>query len=157
MVSPREQPNTMETYSKKEKEKQRQKKRNDKQEKREDRKANAVKGQPLDLMLAYVDENGNITSTPPDPRKKRQINEEDIQLGVPKQEDGPAQEVIRQGVVTFFNASKGYGFIKDLQTQDSIFVHINALSEPINEQDKVTFSTTMTPKGPNAIDVKKVV
>jgi cold shock CspA family protein len=147
----------METYSKKEKEKQRQKKRNDKQEKREDRKANAVKGQPLDLMLAYVDENGNITSTPPDPRKKRQINEEDIQLGVPKHDDGPVQEVIRQGTVTFFNASKGYGFIKDLQSQESIFVHINALSEPINEQDKVTFSTTMTPKGPNAIDVKKVV
>jgi cold shock CspA family protein len=147
----------METYSKKEKEKQRQKKRNDKQEKREDRKANAVKGQPLDLMLAYVDENGNITSTPPDPRRKRQINEEDIQIGVPKQEDGPVQEVIRQGVVTFFNSSKGYGFIKDLQTQESIFVHINALSEPINEQDKVSFSTTMTPKGPNAIDVKKAV
>ena len=67
----------------------------------------------------------------------------------------PVQDVIRQGVVTFFNASKGYGFIKDLQTQESIFVHINALSEPIGEQDKVSFSTTMTPKGPNAVDVKK--
>ena len=145
----------METYSKKEKEKQRQKKRNDKQEKKEDRKANAQKGQPLNKMLAYVDENGNITSTPPDPRRKREINEEDIQIGVPKQENMPVQDVIRQGVVTFFNTSKGYGFIKDLQTQESIFVHINALSEPIGEQDKVSFSTTMTPKGPNAIDVKK--
>lgn len=146
----------METFSKKEKEKLRQKKRKDKQEKKDDRKANAQKGQPLELMLAYVDENGNIVSTPPDPRKKKQINEEDIQLGAARQSDGPAEDVIRQGVVTFFNASKGYGFIKDLQSQDSVFVHINALTEPINEQDKVTFSTTMTPKGANAIDVKKV-
>ena len=146
----------METFSKKEKEKQRQKKRKDKEEKREDRKANAQKGQSLDQMMAYVDENGNISSTPPDPRRKRQINEEDIQLGASKQDSGPAQDVVRQGVVTFFNASKGYGFLRDLQTQESIFVHINALTEPINEQDKVTFSTTMTPKGPNAIDVKKI-
>jgi cold shock CspA family protein len=146
----------METFNKKEKEKLRQKKRKDKQEKKEDRKANAQKGQSLDEMLAYVDENGNITNTPPDPRRKRQINEEDIQLGAAKVESGPAQDVIHQGVVTFFNASKGYGFIKDLQTQASIFVHINALTEPINEQDKVTFALTSTPKGPNAIDVKKV-
>ena len=148
----------METYSKKEKEKLRQKKLKDKQEKKEDRKANAQKGQSLDQMLAYVDENGNISSTPPDPRRKRQINEEDIQIGVSRQEDGEAaQPVIRQGVVTFFNTSKGYGFIKDLQTQESIFVHINALTEPINEQDKVSFTTTMTPKGPNAVDVNKTV
>lgn len=147
----------METYSKKEKEKQRQKKRNDKQEKREDRKANAQKGQPLDQMLAYVDENGNISATPPDPRRKREINEADIQIGVAKQEDIDPQTLIRQGVVTFFNASKGYGFIKDLQSQDSVFVHINALIDPINEQDKVTFTTTSTPKGLNAVDVKKAV
>ena len=147
----------METYSKKEKEKLRQKKRKDKEEKKEDRKANAQKGQPLDQMLAYVDENGNISSVPPDPRKKKQINEEDIQLGATKNDSGPLQDVIRQGVVSFFNTSKGYGFIRDLQTQESIFVHINALTEPINEQDKVTFSTTTTPKGLNAIDVKKTV
>ena len=145
----------METFNKKEKEKLRQKKKKDKQEKMEERKANATKGQPLAQMLAYVDENGNISSTPPDPRRKRQINEEDIQIGVSKQEDGPSQPVTRQGVVTFFNASKGYGFIRDQQTQESIFVHVNALTEPINEHDKVSFTTTSTPKGPNAVDVKK--
>jgi cold shock CspA family protein len=146
----------METFSKKEKEKLRQKKRSDKQDKKEDRKANAQKGQSLDAMMAYVDENGNITNTPPDPRKKRVINEEDIQLGVPKQEDMP-QEAVRQGAVTFFNESKGYGFIRDLQTQESIFVHINALIDPISEGDKVTFETTRTPKGLNAVEVKKAV
>ena len=147
----------METFSKKEKEKARQKKRKDKEEKREERKANTQKGQGLDLMMAYVDENGNITSTPPDPRKKRVIDQEDIQIGVSKQEDMSPQETVRQGIVTFFNASKGYGFIRDIQTQESIFVHMNGLVDAVGEQDKVTFEVTRTPKGLNAVDVKKAV
>ncbi|WP_018618431.1 cold-shock protein [Spirosoma luteum] len=147
----------METFSKKEKEKARQKKRKDKEEKKEERKASAQKGQALDLMMAYVDENGNITSTPPDPRKKRIIDQEDIQIGVSRQEAVEAQDAVRQGIVTFFNASKGYGFIRDLQTQESIFVHMNGLIDAVGEQDKVTFEVTRTPKGLNAVDVKKVV
>lgn len=145
----------METFSKKEKEKARQKKRKDKEEKREERKANAQKGQRLDEMLAYVDENGNITSTPPDPRKKRTIDQEDIQIGVSRQENMVQQDPIRQGIVTFFNASKGYGFIRDLQTQESIFVHANSLVDAVAEQDKVSFEVTRTPKGLNAVGVKK--
>ena len=147
----------METFSKKEKEKARQKKRKDKEEKREERKASAQKGQGLDEMLAYVDENGNITSTPPDPRKKRTIDQEDIQLGASKQEAASPQDAIRQGIVTFFNASKGYGFIRDLQSQASVFVHVNGLVDSIGENDKVTFEITMTPKGANAVEVKKSV
>jgi cold shock CspA family protein len=147
----------METYNKKEKEKLRLKKRNDKQDKKEERKANAQKGQSLDQMMAYVDENGNITNTPPDPRRKKIINEEDIQIGVARQTDGPAEDPIRQGVVTHFNDSKGYGFIKDLQSQESIFVHVNGLIDAIAETDKVTFTTVGTPKGPNAVEVRKVV
>ncbi|WP_040005761.1 cold shock domain-containing protein [Fibrisoma limi] len=147
----------MDTFSKKEKEKQRQKKKKDKQEKREDRKANAQKGQSLDQMLAYVDENGNITTTPPDPNRKREVNQEEIQIGVPRQDAMATEEVTRRGIVTSFNTSKGYGFIRDQQTQESIFVHVNALKEPISERDKVTFSVEMTPKGLNAINVKKAV
>lgn len=147
----------METFSKKEKEKARQKKRKDKEEKREERKANAQKGQGLDEMMAYVDENGNITSTPPDPRRKKVIDQADIQIGVARQEDLAPQDVVRQGMVTFFNASKGYGFIRDLQSQESIFVHTSGLVDAINEQDKVTFEITKTPKGPNAVSVKKAV
>ena len=107
--------------------------------------------------MAYVDENGNITSTPPDPRKKRIIDQDDIQIGVSRQEAIEAQDVVRQGIVTFFNASKGYGFIRDLQTQESIFVHMNGLVDAVGEQDKVTFEVTRTPKGLNAVDVKKTV
>ena len=61
------------SFNKKENEKKRQQKRNDKEEKRKERQANAVTGQGLEEMMAYVDENGNITSTPPDPTRKRKI------------------------------------------------------------------------------------
>lgn len=54
-----------ESFNKREKEKQRQRAKREKQEKMEERRANQTKGKPLDEMLAYIDENGNITSTPP--------------------------------------------------------------------------------------------
>ena len=143
-----------ETFSKKEKEKARLKKSKDKKEKAEDRKANAGKGKSLEDMMAYIDEHGNITSTPPDPSRKIRINAEDILIGVAKQQDLP-YDTIRNGVVTFFNESKGYGFIRDLETQDSIFVHINALTEPLKENNMVTFETEQGQKGLSAIKVKK--
>jgi cold shock CspA family protein len=143
-----------ETFSKKEREKKKLKKQQDKKEKSDDRKTNAVKGQGLDDMMAYVDGNGNITSVPQDPGMRKKVMAEDIQIGTPKLEIIET-EVIRNGVVSFFNESKGYGFIKDLKTQESIFVHINALSEPISENDKVTFEIEPGQKGPTAVRVKK--
>ncbi|RCH53866.1 cold shock domain-containing protein [Mucilaginibacter hurinus] len=145
-----------ETFSKKENEKKRLKKQKEKKERAEERKANAAKGKSLDEMMAYVDEDGNITDTPPDPSKKRKISSEDIQIGTPKQEDLPQEDPVRNGKVTFFNESKGYGFIKDTQSQESIFVHINGLVEQIKENDKVSFEVEKGPKGLNAIKVKKV-
>jgi len=147
---------SQETFNKKENEKKKQKKRQDKEEKREERKANASKGQSLDSMIAYVDEFGNFSSTPPDPKQKRDIQLEDIRIGVPKQEDIPV-ETTRQGIVSFFNESKGYGFIKDQQTQESIFVHLKGLIDPIKENNLVTFEVETTPKGLTAVNVKKAV
>lgn len=146
---------SVETFSKKEREKKKFKKQQDKKEKAEDRKANSDKGKSLEDMMAYIDDNGNISSTPPDPSKKRKIVVEDIQISVPKQGEIDPADLIRTGVVSFFNESKGYGFIKDLVSQESIFVHINALEEAIKENDKVTFETEQGPKGLSAIKVKK--
>jgi len=143
-----------ETFSKKEKEKARLKKSKEKKERAEERKANGSKGKSLEDMMAYIDEHGNITSTPPDPSKKIKINSEDIQIAVAKQEDIP-YDAVRTGIVSFFNESKGYGFIKDMQTQESIFVHINALTEPLKENNMVTFETEQGPKGLSAVKVKK--
>ena len=142
------------TFGKRENEKKRQKKRLEKAEKKEERQANSQKGQSLDEMLAYVDENGNIVDTPPDPKKKREINVEDIRIGAIRQEDMEPEDPIRKGTVTFFNDSKGYGFIKDKLTQQSVFVHANGLINQIKENDKVAFEVEMGQKGPSAIRVK---
>jgi cold shock CspA family protein len=146
---------SQETFNKKEQEKKRAKKKQDKEAKKEERKANSDKGKSLDDMMAYLDEDGNIVSTPPDPtKKKKEIKQEDIRISVSKQEDLEPVDTIRKGTVTFFNDSKGYGFIKDHDTQESIFVHVNALTSPIKENDKVTFEVEMGQKGPTAVKVK---
>lgn len=145
---------SQETFNKKEKEKKRLKKRQDKEQKKEERKATSAKGQGIEEMLAYVDDNGNITSTPPDPKKKKIVNQEDIQIGISRQAAPDPEDLIRNGTITFFNAAKGYGFIKDHDTQESIFIHQNGLSEPIKENDKVTFEVEKGQKGLNAINVK---
>lgn len=145
---------SQDTFSKKEKEKKRLKKRQEKDEKKKDRKTNKGSG---DDMIAYVDEYGSPTSAPPDlTKKKTEINVEDIQIGIPKQSEMEAVDPIRKGKVSFFNDSKGYGFIKEDITQESFFVHVNGLSEPIQENDKVSFEVEMGQKGPVAVNVKKV-
>jgi cold shock CspA family protein len=145
---------SQETFNKKEKEKKRLKKRQEKQLKKEERRANS-EGGGLDNMMAYVDENGNISDTPPDPTKKKKIKAESIELGVPKREldDGPNENL---GKVTHYNDSKGYGFIKDLVTQDNYFFHVNGLLEEVTEGDKVTFELERGQKGMNAVQVKIV-
>lgn len=147
---------SQETFGKKENEKKKQQKRKEKAEKREERKANSSAGQSLDSMLAYVDENGNFSSTPPDPKAKRDIAQEDVRIGVAKQENLP-QDLTRTGIVSFFNESKGYGFIKDQNTQESIFVHQNGLVDAIKENNKVTFEVEKSPKGLTAVNVRKAV
>ncbi|MEQ8714071.1 MAG: cold shock domain-containing protein [Cyclobacteriaceae bacterium] len=141
------------TFNKREKEKKRLQKRKEKQEKKEERKANATTG-ALDEMLAYVDEFGNITDTPPDPTvKKKEVKASSIEIGVPKKEreDITAE---RRGKVAFFNDSKGYGFINQDGTQERYFVHINGLIDQVQEGDKVSFQLEKGAKGMNAIEVK---
>lgn len=145
---------SQETWNKKEREKQKQKEKREKEERRKERKENSKKGKSLEDMMAYIDENGVISSTPPDPKKRRDIKLEDIEIGVPKQLPVDPKDLIRTGTVTFFNESKGYGFIKDLESQQSVFVHINSCLEPIEERSKVTFEIEMGPKGANAINVR---
>jgi cold shock CspA family protein len=147
---------SQETFSKKEKEKKKLKKRQDKEQKKEDRKSSSSKGKGIDEMLAYVDDNGNITATPPDPKQKRIVKQEDIQIAVSRQEAPDPADLIRKGTVAFFNTAKGYGFINDHVSQERIFVHQNDLNGTIQENDKVTFEVEKGQKGLQAVNVKLV-
>ena len=144
---------SQQTFNKKDKEKKRLKKRLDKEKKYAERKANPTSG-GLDNMIAYVDENGRITDTPPDPAHRTKIDVDSIEIGVPKRE---REEInpIRVGIVDFFDSSRGFGFIKELETQERFFVHVNGLTEEIVEGNKVSFEIERGLKGMNAFNVKK--
>lgn len=144
---------SQESFNKKDVRSKKEKKRKEKEKKRLERKSND-KPNSLDDMIAYVDENGMITDTPPDPSKKKENKLEDIEISVPKKENQPPKDNIRKGVVTFFNDSKGFGFIKDMETQESVFVHINNTLEEIKENNIVSFEVEMGHKGPVAVKVK---
>ncbi|RLD23488.1 MAG: cold shock domain-containing protein [Bacteroidetes bacterium] len=145
---------SQETFNKKEKEKKRLKKRKEKQEKRDERRANS-EGGGLDVMMAYLDEDGNIVDTPPDPlKKKKVINAKTIEVSVPKKVE-EITSPFKKGRVEFFNDSKGFGFIKELDTQEKYFVHVNGLIDDIQEGDKVAFELERGMKGMNAVRVKK--
>jgi len=146
---------SQESWNKKEKENLKKKKREDKAKKKEERKASGGSAD-FDSMIAYVDEFGNITSTPPDPTKRKEVKAEDIMLGVPARESEEQGDGTRKGIVSYFDSSKGYGFIRDLDTQESIFTHINSHIDKIEEGNKVSFRTEKGPKGLNAVEVRKV-
>jgi len=61
-----------------------------------------------------------------------------------------------QGVIKFFNDSKGFGFIKPDDGGDDIFVHISGLVDEVRENDKVEFDVERGKKGMNATNVKIV-
>ncbi|MGI9542956.1 MAG: cold-shock protein [Cyclobacteriaceae bacterium] len=145
---------SQETFNKKEKEKKRLKKRKEKEAKREERRANS-QGGGLENMMAYIDENGNITDTPPDPTKKSKVKAETIEVSVPKTEKLEVS-AIRKGRVEFFNHDKGFGFIKELETQEKYFVHVNGLTEEVVEGNMVEFELERGMKGMNAVNVVKV-
>jgi cold shock CspA family protein len=146
-----------ETMGKKEREQKKKKNKKEKEERKKERDANSSKGKGMDDMMAYIDENGNLSDTPPDPnRKKREIDTEQIQLGAAKREPEDEVGAIRTGIVSFFNETKGYGFIVDSVNRQNVFVHVNNLTEAIKEGNKVTYEVERGAKGPVAVRVKKI-
>jgi len=140
------------SFFKKENAKKKAKKKQDKTLRREERKINNNKGQTLESMFAYVDENGILTSTPPDKKDKKDIGLENILLGA---RPIPVESTINTGVITFFS-EKGYGFVTDDRTKGNIFFHNNDVLQPVKLRDKVTFEKKKTPRGDNAINLKKI-
>lgn len=101
-------------------------------------------------MIAYVDENGLITTTPPE--EKEEINIEDIEISVPTKEK--IENSVLKGRVEHFNEEKGYGFIKHLASVDKYFFHINNCKDNIKEGNIVLFELERGAKGMNAVNIQ---
>lgn len=143
-----------ETYGKKEVRNKKEKKRKAKEIRRAEKKDGADGKTDLDSMIAYVDENGMLCDTPQDPTTKTEIDVNDIDISIPKKEDLPPEDIMRKGVVSFYNEDKGFGFIRDKDTNESLFFHVNNTEEPVKENNMVTFEKEKGPKGPVAVKVK---
>ncbi len=138
------------TVGKRENEKKRIAKREEKLKKKESKKLSGTSS--FDDMIAYVDENGMITSTPPaDNIKKEEINPDEIIIATPKKEE--EEPTILRGRVEFFNESRGFGFIKDLSGVEKYFFHVNNVVGNIVENNIVTFDLERGVKGMNAVNI----
>ena len=137
------------TSNKKDREKRKQKERKEKLEKKADRKN--TKAKTFDEMIAYVDEFGRISSTPVAQRVP--VDLDSIEISVTRQTATDEKEP-KTGTVFSFDEAKGYGFIKDANSTDSIFVHSSALSTPIKPGNKVTFDIEKGERGFYAVNVK---
>ncbi len=140
-----------ETFSKKEVRDRQAKKRKEKEKRKLERKEQGKSS--LDDMIAWVDENGVITSTPPDLSQKKEINAESIEIGVPKAEFRNSIK-LRTGILKSFDESKGFGFITDSENRESIFVHVNDCDSTLKTGCKVEFETEKGAKGLKAVRVK---
>jgi CspA family cold shock protein len=65
-----------------------------------------------------------------------------------------------EGQVKWFNFRKGFGFIKREDKEKDVFVHITAVKaaeiKTLQENDKLEFSLEDGPKGPSAVNLKKI-
>ena len=65
-----------------------------------------------------------------------------------------------KGTVKWFNGKKGFGFIEREDKEKDAFVHASAVKNAgmrfLNEGDKLEFEMEDGPKGPSAINLKKI-
>ena len=61
---------------------------------------------------------------------------------------------MNKGTVKFFNDLKGFGFIKETNSENEYFVHVSGLINEIRENDEVTFDLEEGRKGLNAVNVE---
>jgi cold shock CspA family protein len=144
------------TYLKRQKEEKKKTKRKEKDEKKESRKGESNKGKGFESMIAYVDENGQLSDTPPDPAKRKVLNLEDIQLGAHQPDPNDNSADGDSGRVYYYNEAKGYGFIKDNQTKESVFFHLSDVLTPVKINDLVSYKKYRGAKSAEAQEVTVV-
>ena len=65
-----------------------------------------------------------------------------------------------RGQIKWFNYRKGFGFIEREDKEKDVFVHITAVKaaelKNLQESDKLEFTLEDGPKGPSAVNLKKI-
>jgi len=107
-------------------------------------------------MIAYVDENGIISSTPPEPTIEKKTGHELITTSSVMDESRNSQGTDIKGTVEHINSEKGYGFIKETKTINKYFFHISGLVDAVQIGDHVLFDIERGKKGYNAVNIKKI-
>ena len=122
------------TISKRDREKLKEQKRKEKQQRKEERQSNGPSS--FEDMIAYVDQFGVLHSVP-----QERLEEEVAPL---------------MGRIEYFNAAKGYGFVKDADNGEKYFFHISSAPATIAEGDRVTFEIERGMRGMNAVRISIV-
>ena len=133
------------TISKRDREKLKEQKRKEKQQRKEERQSNGPSS--FEDMIAYVDQFGVLHSVPQE-RLEEVVDASHIEVSVPKQEDVEVAPLM--GRIEYFNAAKGYGFVKDTDNGEKYFFHISSAPATIAEGDRVTFEIERGMRGMNA-------
>lgn len=63
---------------------------------------------------------------------------------------------MQEGVVKFFNETKGFGFITPIGGGKDVFVHSSGLIDRVRENDDVSYDVEQGKKGPSAVNVKLI-
>ena len=131
------------TFNKKEREKKKLLKKQQKIEKKEFNKTNNDKGKSLEELFAYVDEHGNISDRPA------------IKL---KEGESPSMasnhhDEYSFGKVVHYNNDSNYGFIRDNETQQSIYFNDRLAGQKLNLNQKVKFKFKSAKQGAQVTEV----
>ena len=124
------------SFGKRENEKKKRARRLEKQKRREERQAGGPSS--FEEMIAYVDENGRIADTLPEKSGREEVRPEDVPIATPN-----------------FNESRGYGFIKDMESSEKYFFHVSSAPPDIAEGHIVAFGTERGTRGMNAVSITR--
>jgi len=138
------------TFNKRELEKKKKRKKKEKELRKQQRKAGGVSS--FEDMIAYVDENGMLCDTPPDPQNRQEVAAETIAVSTPRREEETTEPL--QGRIEYFNESKGFGFIKQKDGVDKIFFHVSNAEANLSEGSLVTFELEKSDRGMAAVKVE---
>lgn len=144
---------SQETFNKKNVRNKKEKKRKEKEKRKLEKREEDTKD--FDDMIAYVNEFGEISSTPFEDQKNapKDVNKDKFEG---KEDLVVEADDTNTGIIDYYNDDKGFGFIIEKGTKRKLFVHINDSKSKLKEGNKVKFTPLKEKKGWVAKEVEIV-